>query len=246
MMVVVDGSSGAGGWMNTVAVVRVDRRAVVVVVRMDRAVRRMRMRITRVGEGRMRRVGMVSKGVHGMVRMTRMTRMTRMVRVVSVVNSMRMVTAVVVMVMMARMRAQVGSCGSGSGTVRQAEEVGQVLPPMFHAHRAHKRHAHLKKKINKREIIFTFDFSQTIRNERTTFAHALETLVSHLIRYKTKNQKDLTHYFHFDDYQIRKCEELPPFFHFFHLLTPLRDVTTYLSESTRHSRRDRAPSDRLT
>lgn len=146
MMVVVDGSSGAGGWMDTVAVVRVDRRAVVVVVRMDRAVRRMRMRITRVGKRRMRRVGMVSKGVHGMVRMTRMTRMTRMVRVVSVVNSMRMVTAVVVMVMMARMRAQIGSCGSGSGTVRQAEEVGQVLPPMLHAHRAHKRHAHLKKK----------------------------------------------------------------------------------------------------
>jgi len=165
MMVVVDGSGGAGGWMDTVAVVRVDRRAVVVVVRMDRAVRRMRMRITRMGERRMRRVGMVPKGVHGVVRMTRMV---RVVRVVSVVNSMRMVTAVVVMVMMARMRAQICSCRSGSGTVRQAEEVGQVLPPMLHAHRAHKRHAHLK--IIKREIIFTFDFS----NERTVYAHALE------------------------------------------------------------------------
>jgi hypothetical protein len=45
-----------------------------------------------MGERRMWRVGMVSKGVHGMVRMTRNGRM------MSVVNSMRMVTAVVVIV----------------------------------------------------------------------------------------------------------------------------------------------------
>ena len=29
------------------------------------------------------------------------------------------------------------------GRIGKTEEVGQVLPPMFHAHRAHQRHAHL-------------------------------------------------------------------------------------------------------
>ena len=137
MMVVMDGSVGAGGWMDTVTVVRVDRRAVVVVMGMNRAVRR--MRITRVSEGRMWRVGMMPKSVHGMVRMTRM--------VVRVVNGMWMVAAVVMVMMMTRMRAQICSCRSGSGTVRQTEKIGQVLPPMLHAHRAHKRHSNLK--INK-------------------------------------------------------------------------------------------------
>lgn len=131
------GCHGSGGWrqstvsvmssrsrMNSVAVVR---RGIVVVV-MNRAVWRMRMRVSRMSEW-VWWVRMMTQRVHGVVRMTRM---------VCVVDCMRMVTAVVVMVVvMARMRAQVGSsCGSRS-SVRQAEKVGQVLPPMLHAHRAH-------------------------------------------------------------------------------------------------------------
>lgn len=115
-------------WMNSIAMVM--RRGIMVM--MNRAVRR--MRIARMSE-RMRRVRMMTKGVHRVVRMTRM---------VCVVNGMRMVTAVVVMMMvMTRMRTQIGSSCGRSSSVRKAEEVGQILPSMLHAHRAHKGHAHL-------------------------------------------------------------------------------------------------------
>lgn len=132
--------SSRSGRMNAVAVVG-RRGVVVVVVRVYAAVRR----VTRMHE-RMRRV--VPERVHAVMRMRAMVRVVHAVVVATVVR-------------MARVRAQVGGSGGGGGAIRQAQEVGQVLPAMFHAHRAHQRHAHLDKSNNKKPLLlFTAEWNR--------------------------------------------------------------------------------------
>ena len=99
---------------------------------------------------RVRRMRMVSEGVHGMVRMAGMVRVDA-VRMMTAVRMVRMMVVVV-----ARMRSQIGGSCSGRRSIRQAEEIGQILPPVLHAHRAHKWHAHLHQFHSKNKFNFNF------------------------------------------------------------------------------------------
>lgn len=81
----------------------------------------------------------VRMGVRMRVRMSEGMRVRRRGQESSVAAVV--VTAVVVVygVVVRVVRRQVGPVAVG-----QTQEVGQILPPMFHAHRAHQRHAHLQ------------------------------------------------------------------------------------------------------
>ena len=52
------------------------------------------------------------------------------------------------------------------GAIRQTEEVGQILPSMLHAHRAHQRHAHLQKEKENKQTIRSLIFQFHINREK--------------------------------------------------------------------------------